>query len=450
MSYEITQERNQVLSQAEAMLDECDAVDRPMTGQEETKFNSLVKKAKFLETKIEASLQDEAAAQHGSRIVPPQNNLDAFGMPSSMSEPVGTAKSRISMPGPTMKCFDNTRDGRESAFRAGKWIQATLLQDESAAKWCRDNGMKTDIMAAHSGSVNTAGGAVVPEEMERAIINLREEYGVYRQNSRVVTMGSDTLLVPRRTGGLTSYFVGEGAEGTESDTSWDNVTLTAKKLMVLSRMSSELNEDSIISMSDMLVNEAALSFSTTEDNCGFLGDGTSTFGGIQGINNHFENETLAGAVDATSGTDTVAEIALADLMNVVGALPTYALRGAKWYTSQYGFAQVFMSLAGSAGGNTHQTLSGEIAPNFLGYPIVVSQVLPSTGTINNSPLLLFGDLSLASTMGDRRGIRFRVSEERFWELDQLGVKATERFDIANHDLGDSTTAGPLVALMGNT
>ena len=62
----------------------------------------------------------------------------------------------------------------------------------------------------------------------------------------------------------------------------------------------------------------------------------------------------------------------------------------------------------------------------------------------------YGDLALASTMGDRRGIRFRLSEDRYWELDQIGVKGTERFDIINHDIGDNTTAGPVVALIGNT
>ena len=42
---------------------------------------------------------------------------------------------------------------------------------------------------------------------------------------------------------LTAHYVGENEAGTESDTAWDNVTLVARKLMVLTRMSSELAEE---------------------------------------------------------------------------------------------------------------------------------------------------------------------------------------------------------------
>jgi HK97 family phage major capsid protein len=80
----------------------------------------------------------------------------------------------------------------------------------------------------------------------------------------------------------------------------------------------------------------------------------------------------------------------------------------------------------------------------------VTQTLPSTGTLNNKVLLMFGDLSQASTMGSRRGIRFQTTDVRYWETDEIGVKGTERFDIVVHDVGDATTCGPVVALLGNT
>ena len=35
-------------------------------------------------------------------------------------------------------------------------------------------------------------------------------------------------------------------------------------------------------------------------------------------------------------------------------------------------------------------------------------------------------------------------------LDQVGVRGTERFHIVAHDLGDGTTAGPLVGLVGTS
>ena len=35
-----------------------------------------------------------------------------------------------------------------------------------------------------------------------------------------------------------------------------------------------------------------------------------------------------------------------------------------------------------------------------------------------------------------------------YEYDQVGIKATERFDFVAHDLGDTSTAGPVVGLIG--
>ena len=65
-------------------------------------------------------------------------------------------------------------------------------------------------------------------------------------------------------------------------------------------------------------------------------------------------------------------------------------------------------------------------------------------------MLLFGDLRMSTTMGVRRELRFQVSNERYWESDEIGINYTERFDVVNHDPGNATTAGPIVALMGKT
>jgi hypothetical protein len=51
-------------------------------------------------------------------------------------------------------------------------------------------------------------------------------------------------------------------------------------------------------------------------------------------------------------------------------------------------------------------------------------------------------------MGERRGIRVKTSDDRYFEYDQIGIQATERVDIVVHDVGDATTAGPIVALIG--
>jgi HK97 family phage major capsid protein len=80
---------------------------------------------------------------------------------------------------------------------------------------------------------------------------------------------------------------------------------------------------------------------------------------------------------------------------------------------------------------------------------MIDQTWPTATTdISDTAMIGFGDLGMAVTMGERRGISIQTSNERYFEYDQVAIKATERFDINVHDIGDSTTAGPFVALIG--
>ena len=332
----------------------------------------------------------------------------------------------------------------ETAYRSGMWARAHLFGDQRAARWCKDHGMRVMVESS-----NTKGGAIVPVEMEQSIIDLREQYGVARQLCRVIPMASDTMDLPRRIGGVTAYFVGEEDSGTESDKSWDNVQLNARKLMALTRMSSEYAEDAVIDVAEDLANEMAYAFAEKEDDCLFNGDGTSTYGGIQGIRSKLLGK--AGAVNvATVGHDLFSEIDADDLNGLMAKLPVYAQMNARWIVSQPGKALVFDALAQAAGGNTIQTMGGRPQPAYLGYPITVSQKMPtSTSSLDAVVMLLFGDISKAATLGDRRGFRLQVLTERYAEYDQIGIKATERFDINVHDVGDASNAGPVVGLIGD-
>ena len=344
-------------------------------------------------------------------------------------------------------------DAERKAYKCGMWARAHLLKDQRAARWL-NNYTGIDINAALGGNSDPNGGYLVPEEFTQAIIDLREQYGVFRRNCQVMPMGSDTMLIPRRAGGVTVAFTDENpaAAISQSNPTWSQVRLTAKKLAGLTLMSTEIAEDAIIDLADWLAREFAYALATKEDQCGFNGDGTSTYGGIEGVCNYLvAGASLVGAVDATSGVDTFAEVTATDLARCMAALPEYARAGAKWYCSSVCLDLVFGRLMAAAGGNNIQNLMGGYGYSYLGYPIVISQVLQTTtSTINNVPMLLFGDLRLSSTLGDRRGMRVMPSEHRYLELDQIAIRCTQRFDIVNHDMGDTSVAGPIVALIGNS
>jgi HK97 family phage major capsid protein len=348
-----------------------------------------------------------------------------------------------------LKAFKGA-NAEEDAYRVGQWIKGAIFGDDDSRQWCKDNGIA--IVKAQSEGVNSAGGFLVPPEMMNTIIDLREEFGVFRKNAQLVPMSSDSLDWPRRAGGLTAFFVAEGAAITESSASWDNVTLVAKKLGVLTRISTELSEDAVVSVADLMTREIAYAFSAKEDDCGFNGDGTSTYGGIRGITQLIiDGNHNTGKVAAAGGHPTFATLDGTDIANLIGRLPQYALPRAKFYCSSVGFAVTFERLTAAAGGNSISTLDGSVQYRYLGFPIVIAQKLPTiTTTLNGSVMMLFGDLALASAMGERRVVTIKRSDERYFEQDQIGILGTERVDIVNHDLGDNTVAGPIVGLVGTT
>lgn len=361
-------------------------------------------------------------------------------------------KSGIVLPGVARSSRLKNFKGENAELRAlrfGKFMQASVFGSTKAAEWCRENGIE---IKAHSEGVNSQGGYFVPEEFSMEIIDLRDQYGLFRQLCQVMPMGRDTMTVPRRTGGLTAYAVGEATAITQSTAGWDQVRLTASKWGVLALISSELDEDAVINIGDLLIGEIAYAFAVAEDTAGFNGDGSSTYHGITGIIKRFTNGvgSLAGAVDAASGHDTFAEYDAADLNAVMAKLPQYVyLRGTpRWYCSQTAWALTFQRILQASGGLSLDDATGTYVYRYMGFPVMIHPSFPTATTdLSDTAVMLFGDIGMAVAFGDRRGMSVARSTEYKFAEDQIAIKATERFDINVHDIGDTTTAGPVVALM---
>lgn len=349
---------------------------------------------------------------------------------------------------PTLKSFVGEVDGMKADQRAyafGKWFLSFAGKGNPAhAKWCEEHGIKT-----HLEGTDSAGGYTVPEQFVGDLINLVNQYGVLRQNARVVPMTSDTLRQPRVTGRLTAYWVGENVAGTTSDATFDQISLVAKKLMVLTSMSSELNEDSAISLAEFVASDIARALAYEEDRAGFLGTGLSTDGGIVGVSTSLGtiNGTDDGGGLVLAAGNLFSEFTLANLNATVARVPSYARPGAKWYCSPTVFDSVIARLALAAGGALPiDIINGVSTPKALGYPVVLTEVLPSTD-VNSQIALLFGNLAQSTTFGDRRSITISTDSSLYFTQDALAVKGTERIDINSADLGTSTVAGPVVGLI---
>ena len=434
---EIDEQRNTLVTEMESIVNVAKEDNRDLTEDEETrvaditdnllpKLDKQFDQRKKVEDRISQKI--DAKLDSGELAIPAENKASKEVDPLASVVVPAVAKSRRSL-----KAFSSER----AAYAFGHWLAASAGREKSR-QWCIDNG----FMNAMSEGTDSAGGFTVPDPLSAEIIRLVEQYGVFRQYARVVPMAADTLAVPRRTGGLTVYYPGENTEITSSDVTFAQANLTAKKYSALALMSSELDEDSVISMADLIADEIAYSFAVAEDTNGFKGDGTSTYASITGL----ENALLAGSVyDADSGETTVASLDFADYEAVIGMLPQFAGIQPAWYVNSKTYATSMCALMNAAGGNTIATLQdGATEMQFLGYPVRFSQVLDGDGASN--VVAYFGDLSMAATMGNRRNVSIRTLLERYADKDQIGVVATARSAITVHEVGTASVAGPMIAL----
>jgi HK97 family phage major capsid protein len=302
-------------------------------------------------------------------------------------------------------------------------------------------------MKGHIEGINSQGGFAVPEEFESELITLREQYGVFRRNARVVAMGSDTKRLPKRASTVTAYFVGEAQAITESQQVLDQVQLVAKKLGVLTTISSELNEDNVVGLGDDLAGEIAYAFALKEDDCGFNGDGTSTYGGIVGLANALTDATYQ--VSDGSAT-TYASVTQAEISAALRKLPAWAAQrnNIKVFCSKNAYHGVFERLAMAAGGVTAAEMANGLAnPRFFGYPVEFAQVIPVTESAG-ATFAYIGDLAQGCIFGDRRQqtVAFSDSALNAFEQDELAVRGTQRFDIVCANVGSSSAYGAMVKL----
>lgn len=349
---------------------------------------------------------------------------------------------------PMMFTDGNKMEAEECAYRSAQWMMAAIYGQEKARKWCAERGIDTEQRVMQTG-VNTLGGFLVPTEMEQSIIDMREAYGLARRLARRSPMAGDTKSAPRRTGGVTAYFINEDNSGvTASDKGWDNVNLVAKTLAALSLLSKNLEEDAAIDVVDDLAREMAWAFGKKEDQCWLVGDGTSTYGGMNGIVTKMNATAYLSRFNAAANHDTMGEYDATDLAGVMGGVADFAGLNPVWICSKVFAEMVLNRIKAAGGGNTVQTLGARSPYSYLGYEAMTSDIMNKQPTADQSDttVALFGDFSMSSSFGDRRGIMVEVLRERYAEKLQIGVLAHERFDIVNHDLGSTTVAGPVGAL----
>jgi HK97 family phage major capsid protein len=389
--------------------------------------------------KIESRLADIAAIRGGKKI----KNIGNDGSP----KPTIKIPARAKVHG-ELRAFKG-RNADRNAFVAGQFLAGHILGNEKSKRWLKDHGIK--IRNSLSTDANEGAGIFVPNEMSLSIIRLVEEFGIARKYCKISPMSSSTKTQPVRVAGMKASPVSETKKanegsntGTQSQPGYTNVELVARKWKTWVKMSDEITEDIAIMIADEVAVECAQAFSEAEDDALFNGDGTSAFHGITGV----MAAILAGSVHtALAGNTAFSTLDIDDFRTMKGKLPRYPGMRPAWFISPEGYADSMERLQLAVNGTTPRDVADGGLPRFLGYPVVESNSLNSILTAQASTnLVVLGDLRMGTLFGDRRQMTLSATDQRYWDEDQVAIKATERFDINVHSKGTATKAGAIMVL----
>jgi len=402
-----------IVTETEAIAEVAGGEDRELNERESNDILALDDEAKKLEADLDhAEKIKEAKDRILARKVEEKVAAQAVVITPAPKEEI----KAVSIPAKAARYSSKNFASAEDAFVSGQYLLAQAGNRKAA-----------EFMAAQSEGTDNKGGFTVPDPLAASLVNLLEEYGVARRACRRIVMSADTWAVPKLTDHAAVSYPGEAGTITDSDLSFSQIQLVATKVAALVKMSTEVAEDSVISLMDTVVQSIAYSMSKAEDTNLFLG----VAGGINA-------DGIAG--DSSVAATSVASVSALSLDDLIAAQvglgnPIVGARN-EWYLNPTLFHGQVRTLLNAAGGNTMAEYQGGLRPTLLGHPVNFVNVMPGASAASGDLVAVFGDMSSGVYFGDRRSLNFKTINELYIENDQIGVQATERVDIkvANGEL----------------
>jgi HK97 family phage major capsid protein len=286
-------------------------------------------------------------------------------------------------------------------------------------------------MKALAEGTDTAGGYLVPPEYATDLIELLQARAVVRRaGASVIPMGSDTLYLPKLTGGATAYWLGENSQITASDQTFGQVALAAKKLAALTKISNDLIRDANPAVEPIVRDNLVRTLRLEEDIQYLRGDGSSN--NPTGI----RNLTSEGVTVTELGTGNGATPDFDDLADAVYRLDAADApqAGRGWIVHP----RTVNTLRKIKDSNNQYLWADPAAPGdpptVWGYPVYTTTQIPinlTVGTSTDCSEIYLGAWGEA-LIGQNMALELRASDEagNAFEYDQTFIRAIMRVAFA--------------------
>lgn len=257
-----------------------------------------------------------------------------------------------------------------------------------------------------------SGGYLVPNSMERKIMEMLEEENVLRKICLVKPTREDTDI-PIETETGSAVWVEEGGIIPDSDLQFGKVTLRAYKLATAENISNELLDDSAFDMENFIIGTLARRLSNAEETAFVDGDGNGKPLG------------LLRQAEVGVTTENVGSVNVDDLIDLIYSVPAQFRRSGILLMHPSTLTALYKFKTASGRNLWGCDLEGEFPLTCLGYPILLSDAMPLIASGNKA--LAFGDFK-QFRIADRGGHRIRRLNEMLAQYDQTRFQITKRVD----------------------
>lgn len=297
-----------------------------------------------------------------------------------------------------------------------------------------------------------AGGFLVPTEFVARLLSLSLEQAVVRPRAFVMPMTSSSVKIPavRDTthatsvfGGVQAYWTAESGSLTETNPTFRQIGLTAKKLYGYTTVTNELLGDSAIALEVLLTRMFGESLAYFEDDAFINGTGAGQPLGILNAPALISQAKETGQAASTIVTENIDKM--------YSRMLPESLNRAVWMAHPNTAPQIFaMSRAVGTGGSAVMVnnMAGGPPVSIFGRPLIFTEKCQTLGTIGD---IYFADLSYY-IIADRQAMTMAASPHVRFTNDETVYRFVERLDgqpwidSALTPRYGSTTLSPFVAL----
>ena len=277
-------------------------------------------------------------------------------------------------------------------------------------------GLDPTIRNALQVGTDTEGGYLVPDEFERTLIEALTEENIFRGLAKVITTSSGDRKIPVVASKGTAAWIDEEGTITDTDDSFNQVSIGAYKLATMIKVSEELLNDSVFNLEAYIAKEFGRRIGNKEEEAFFTGDGSGKPTGL-----------LAATGGAQLGVTAASATAITvdEVLDLFYALKAPYRKKAVFIMNDSTVKAIRKLKDGQGQYLWQPSLQAGTPDTILNRPIYTSAYLPTIASAAKS--IIFGDLGYY-WVADRQGRVFKRLNELYAVTGQVGFVATQRVD----------------------